>query len=132
MADDTPKLRKLAEAWSEATRHDMMGMGSATAGSERALRNARADFAGALLQANPKDVADALLYEPENWCIFKLEESKGWWRPDKRGYSRLAAEAGRYTAVEVLWILASSKAGDNLPVHHTQAKDDTYPGSMFR
>src|SRR4051812_25161060 len=130
-SDTTQHLRKLARDWQQAAQHDAVGMGSATAGSARALDKARDDFARELKTARPGDVANAMLYEPEDWCIWSVSH-KAWWRPSSSGYTTRAPEAGRYERAEVLWILNSSTPGDNIPVHETRAKDDTWPGVTGR
>lgn len=135
MTEQKRELVKLAEAWSEANRHDAVGMGSATAGSARAVESAGEAFVRALAHTNPRDVANAILSAaepPRLWCIFKLESRKGWWRPGSHGYTTRAAEAGKFTAHEVCEILERGTPGDNLPVHQVGAKDDTYPGTLLR
>jgi hypothetical protein len=131
--ETSKKLRELAQNWAQANHSDAMGMGSATPGSIRAVTHARQEFEKALLEASarPSQVADALLYEPADWCIWSVSH-KAWWRGGSHGYTTRALEAGRYERAEVLWILNSSTPGDNIPVHETRAKDDIWPGVTGR
>jgi hypothetical protein len=131
--ETSKKLRELAQNWAHANHSDAVGFASATPGSMRAVEYARREFEKALLDAskNPASVADALLYEPTDWCIWSIGH-KAWWRPNKAGYTTRAPEARRYERAEVLWILSTSTPGDNVPVHERNCKDDIWPGISGR
>jgi hypothetical protein len=127
----TDQLRELARDWGQAVHNDAMGMGSATPRSARAIEDAGNAFMHALAKARAQDVANALLYEPADWCIWSFGHS-AWWRPNKAGYTTRAPEAGKYERAEVLWILSTSTPGDNVPVHERNCKDDIWPAVTAR
>lgn len=61
MYERSQKLRELAKRWAEATRHENMGMGSASGMMAASTDAAAEEFTRELGLATPREVANAIL-----------------------------------------------------------------------